>query len=122
MYPNSCVAIGAMRANVGIARRRCQRRASRSEWLAQNVAGWRTDLAGDHFAGPRWNRPPANWLFPAPRRRTIMMKLNSASPEQIEQMRSDAIAMFAPFLLREALRRVCRTRGSECPAMRQIST
>ncbi len=43
-----------------------------------------------------------------------MMKLNSASPEQIEQMRSDAIAMFAPFLLREALRRVCRTRGSEC--------
>lgn len=43
-----------------------------------------------------------------------MSKLNTASPEQIERLRADASAMFAPVLLREALQRLCRTQGSAC--------
>ncbi len=43
-----------------------------------------------------------------------MSNLKSASPEQIERLRADASAMFGPILLREALRRLCRTRGSGC--------
>jgi len=43
-----------------------------------------------------------------------MSKLSSASPEQIERLRADASAVFGPVLLREALRRLCRTHGSDC--------
>lgn len=43
-----------------------------------------------------------------------MSNLKSANPEQIQRLRADASAMFAPLLLREALRRLCKTCGSEC--------
>jgi hypothetical protein len=43
-----------------------------------------------------------------------MSNLKSASPEQIERLRDDASAMFGPVLLREALRRLCKTHGGEC--------
>jgi hypothetical protein len=43
-----------------------------------------------------------------------MSNLNSASPEQIERLRADASAIFAPLLLREALRRLSKTRGDGC--------
>jgi hypothetical protein len=43
-----------------------------------------------------------------------MPKLSNASPEQIERLRADASAMFGPILLSEALRRLCKTHGSNC--------
>lgn len=43
-----------------------------------------------------------------------MSNLKSASPDRIERLRSDASAMFAPLLLREALRRLCVARGADC--------
>jgi hypothetical protein len=43
-----------------------------------------------------------------------MSKLSNASPEQIERMRANAIAQFGPIMMREALKRLCKTRGSEC--------
>lgn len=43
-----------------------------------------------------------------------MSNLKSASPDQIERLRADASAMFGPFLLREALRRLAAVRGGDC--------
>ncbi len=43
-----------------------------------------------------------------------MSKLNHASPEQIDRLRSGASAMFAPVMLREALQRLSKLQGSKC--------
>lgn len=42
-----------------------------------------------------------------------MPKLSSASAEQIERLRAEASALFAPVMLREALRRLSSTRGTK---------
>jgi len=43
-----------------------------------------------------------------------MSKLGTANTEQIGRMKADAAALFGPFMLREALRRLCRIKGSKC--------
>ena len=43
-----------------------------------------------------------------------MSGLKSGNTEQIERLKADAQAAFGPVMLREALRRLCRTRGSGC--------
>lgn len=50
------------------------------------------------------------------------MKLNTASPEQLDQLRAQAAAAYAPVMLREALRRLCRTKGAECLEEFEAST
>jgi hypothetical protein len=43
-----------------------------------------------------------------------MSRLKSGNTEQIEQLKADALAVFGPVMLREALRRLCKTHGSGC--------
>lgn len=51
-----------------------------------------------------------------------MVKLNTASPEQLDQLKAQAAAAYAPLMLREALRRLCRTKGAECLEEFEAST
>jgi hypothetical protein len=43
-----------------------------------------------------------------------MSKLGTANAEQIGRMKADAAVLFGPFMLGEALRRLCRIKGSKC--------
>ncbi|WP_246683417.1 hypothetical protein [Mesorhizobium sp. B2-1-3A] len=42
-----------------------------------------------------------------------MSKLHTATPEQLQQLKSKAAACFGPLVLHEALLRLCQARGSD---------